>query len=1296
MRRSLKNNTWPYVLKTLGIARPKKGSDAYKLVKEIVQAIKDARAKYKKLFTDEVAILISEARKALNTKKKDDRFESVARDAKTPHFVFTPTEEKTAFSKTIVESHYKINFTPKLRKKLNDVKDGSGIETTLNMFETMMREAVNNHIERYGGIRSDTKLQFAIRFSNDDWISTNKKQTFGEADEAITSFLQRIIATLQSNKERQLDENTVLIIKHFTPILGGAYHHITREADISGKSSVITIKNKDNLCLVRCVVCSTSYAERKEWKRDKTKNTRNRETAQKKAAVALCNEMNMDITSMKGIEDLKKIENHLQMRIMVYNYDKNIIYHGNKLYDCPGVKDKIYIVYHSEHYDLISRERVNAFLSLRKYCHHCQVGYSKTHTCSNDLVCNYCKSDKCSQEKGNFVHCSGCGYNFPSEKCKELHICPNNVCSKCKMRSYKGHKCGYKKCGNCKKLIQISLFGDETHHDCAIQKLEKDPETKLLQENQIIFFDFETTQDTGKHIVNYYCAMDGTGKRLASGKTIASFVETFIRKEYAGCTFIAHNGSGYDFMFVLNEMYNSKISDLHKVSTIYAGGRIMTMMYKPLKIRFIDSYKFVAAPLDSFSKSFNVECLKGFFPYRFNTPENAEYYGEIPSKEVFDVKPQRKEEFDAWYEERSKTPYHFAEELEKYCWDDVKLLQKGMMAFRNEALELTGGVDPFSCVTIAGFTMKVFRTNHMKENSICVLPNRTSYLNSKTCHEWLCSIEKEKGISIIREFKINLGDRKCKSKNPLEIALSGGYDKQKYYRADGFYDAEGVPTIYEFNGCYWHGCKKCHPRGFNKQTNMSFSELRRLTAMKKKILEKKGFKVVTMWECAWNAVKPENISEIVGEYVSPMEPRDSLYGGRTEVFKAYKKWEQTDIKHGKYDDVVSLYPSVQKACEYPVGSPDCISHSFACSLADGYITQEDIHEHVRKIYGIIKCKVIPPKGLFHPVLPSHIDGKLKFSLCGKCNSKTKCKHSDDERALVGTWVSLEVQKAIEMGYRVTDVYEAWHWSQKGDLFGSFVDKFFAVKNKYKKTNPVKSKVAKLLINSLWGKFGQRDDMLQTKVVTKYEDFEGIVCGSDVQKLNWDVVSDEVVEVHYNRKKTHVENSFTTNPVVAAFVTCHARLKLYNEALQPLGKRAMYCDTDSVIYEHVIAEGNGPVNQGLGLGQWESELVEGEVMTEFVGMAPKSYGYKTNMGKKILHMKGISLGYKDNAVRFNMENMKRLIDRDIEKLSTPAFNQFVRDKKQKNIFNRTMVKQVSFAFDKRMLAGDYQTRPFGYY
>ena len=136
----------------------------------------------------------------------------------------------------------------------------------------------------------------------------------------------------------------------------------------------------------------------------------------------------------------------------------------------------------------------------------------------------------------------------------------------------------------------------------------------------------------------------------------------------------------------------------------------------------------------------------------------------------------------------------------------------------------------------------------------------------------------------------------------------------------------------------------------------------------------------------------------------------------------------------RYVDFTSLYPWCNKNTYNVVGHPQIITENFA-----------DISTY----FGLIKCTVLPPRGLFHPVLPYPTKDKLMFPLCKTCAdtlNQNPCTHTDEERAILGTWCHVELMKAIEKGYEVLEIHEVWHWEETTDeLFKGYVDTFLKLK-----------------------------------------------------------------------------------------------------------------------------------------------------------------------------------------------------------------------------------------------------------
>ena len=105
---------------------------------------------------------------------------------------------------------------------------------------------------------------------------------------------------------------------------------------------------------------------------------------------------------------------------------------------------------------------------------------------------------------------------------------------------------------------------------------------------------------------------------------------------------------------------------------------------------------------------------------------------------------------------------------------------------------------------------------------------------------------------------------------------------------------------------------------------------------------------------------------------------------------------------------------------------------------------------------IIKCKVILPRKLYHPVLPYKSNSKLVFPLCSACAdtmNQGTCTHSEEELCTVGTCVVDKVRKAVDMGYGLVDVFEFWEHevtcfdkdTNSGGILAQYFNKFLKLK-----------------------------------------------------------------------------------------------------------------------------------------------------------------------------------------------------------------------------------------------------------
>ena len=103
---------------------------------------------------------------------------------------------------------------------------------------------------------------------------------------------------------------------------------------------------------------------------------------------------------------------------------------------------------------------------------------------------------------------------------------------------------------------------------------------------------------------------------------------------------------------------------------------------------------------------------------------------------------------------------------------DVDILRRGCACFRRELINISG-LDPLSeACTIAQACSKVWRKNHMPENSIAIIPPE-GYPNQKNYSikavRWIQSEAKERGIEI-------------------KHALNGGEQRISGHYVDGYHE----------------------------------------------------------------------------------------------------------------------------------------------------------------------------------------------------------------------------------------------------------------------------------------------------------------------------------------------------------------------------------------------------------------------------------------------------------------------------------------------------------------------------
>ena len=1142
--------------------------------------------------------------------------------------------------------------------------------------------------------------------------------------------LDEIEKVAQSNQAFRIhDGDTHLELTHITMPEGSGRKSFQKTFSpsgmVKGKTSMVQIHNsEDCMCLARAIVvglCKTKQEQTPEWKQQWRAIRDPKISLQKNEAMELLRQVNIRPDQPCGVEEYNKIQGHLYPEYVIKIHAQNL---GSELLFKPPRMAQgsraLHVYYSDNHYDCITS--ITGFLGKSYYCEYCDVACTDrgSHKCR--YVCECYANVLCQAETP--VSCQTCHRVFRSQSCYDKHMATTGKqkksicqlvhnCQKCGqliVMSKRNHTCpGTKKCRYCKEIVG-------SDHECYIPVYET-PEIKPVRV-PFIFFDFECRFDSGIHIPNFCVAQRACERCICQPattpchcftmrefvfrgeNTLSEFCDWLFQPIHKGATVIAHNAQGYDGQFVLRHIITKSTS---KPELIMNGSKII--MLKAYGIRLIDSLSFLSMPLSAFPKTFGLtEMAKGWFPFYANTLANQDYVGPYFPMECYkpnSMKPAQREAFLTWYHEQAGKVFHFQHEMEKYCKSDVDLLRRGCGEFRQQLLD-SDGIDPFrEATTLAQVCNKAWRKNSMPPQSLGIIsdagyPNKVRY--SMKGVRWLQMIAFSHGIHI-RHALNNRGEVKI---GPYYV---DGYCKENN-------------TVYEFLGCWFHGCPHCFKSTTVNAYNLkSMQELYDTTQTRLQWLQSQGYLVETQWECEFDKtclVDPvyRRRAQLLYYGQDPITPREALFGGRTNAVKLYH--EVSGDQEIKYADICSLYPFVNKYREYPIGHPKILS-------------QEQIGP-VEQYRGLIKCQVLPPQDLWMPVLPIHCNKKMVFTLCRTCAEQelAQCTHSVHDRALYGTWTSVELAKALDMGYKVLRVYHVWHWDQWSDqVYRQYIDKYLKIKQeasgypewvttesdqqKFKQDyfeaegivldhiekNPGKRAFAKTMLNCLWGKNAQNNMLPKTEYVKSISRYYEILADPKKSVKYVDMFDhDQFMLMNYTDESGQEEPHSSSNAAVASFVTAYARLELY-KVLERLGDRVLYFDTDSCIYIHDPQGYNIPIESSR-LGKWTDEVPQGRIV-KYVSLGPKSYGYEyIENGKRqqTCKVKGITLDYNTSQL-VNFDAMEECVNDRQNYVKVIEYESRIRRHRDRKVCSEKQIKTFRSVYTKRVVVNQYFTVPYGY-
>jgi len=301
-------------------------------------------------------------------------------------------------------------------------------------------------------------------------------------------------------------------------------------------------------------------------------------------------------------------------------------------------------------------------------------------------------------------------------------------------------------------------------------------------------------------------------------------------------------------------------------------------------------------------------------------------------------------------------------------------------------------------------------------------------------------------------------------------------------------------------------------------------------------------------------------------------------GGRVECFRT------GEIDNINTYDINSLYPYIMKNCDMPIGLP--------------IYTKKYRPEYK----GFYKVKFHQKNTKIPPILWEKNKNGLEFVYSG-----------------VGIFYDAEIKLAKERKVEL-EFIEGYVFLRHKKIFAGFVDKYYELRQKHKGTAIDFS--CKIVLNSLYGKFGQREKS-EKLVHWSPETMRYKVLGRKVK--NWKPYDED--------KGYYIVEEFrkTPNRIIhyAAAVTSHARVELYRY-LYSYRKNLVYCDTDCIHLYNKHIPGNRISNTRLGYMKKEEEGTG-------IYIGRKQY---TINGK--MKYKGIKIVDKLLKNKFNIDNYRKIL------------------------------------------------------
>jgi hypothetical protein len=342
------------------------------------------------------------------------------------------------------------------------------------------------------------------------------------------------------------------------------------------------------------------------------------------------------------------------------------------------------------------------------------------------------------------------------------------------------------------------------------------------------------------------------------------------------------------------------------------------------------------------------------------------------------------------------------------------------------------------------------------------------------------------------------------------------------------------------------------------------------------------------------------------------------------------------LKSGEYifnADATSLYPASMsgfKLCpvEYPVGKSRW--------------SEKPEEEFTNKRIGFYEIDFVAPKNITVPILPRKNGLGLEWSLLDGS----------------GVYTSVDIENAINTGYKITFKNRCLVWDEKSDLvFKKYIKRYYKLKSIAElEGNEVKRSIAKLMLNAMYGKTLQRAIYDTTTIINDYQELLDFWRNYDVTNVS--ILDDK--RLLLSGTAIEKEERITKPSQLGGFVLAYSRriMLTYFKAVDPTLTTNIftYTDTDSM---HIVGKhadklremGYIKSKKNSKLGYLCSDIKNEGIIISEINIAPKCYYYEYVDNNDKLYDKGNGQykckGIPKKALNYEMYDESKNVNRVVE-------------------------------------------------